>query len=254
MWWRVLLEEGDDQLHSHNLVCSRVAMSSAQSAVWLKDVSVDDVIANSLIRTRIRISSCAIDQWHGGVFKIMLRRIQGRPRWSRAAGPEGNTGERCASFFRFRERVGIHTSAQHVTTSSSLEERGMRNHTMCCRLSYIIRSRMPRMCDDGCIGRGPELRQLAPLRTLGVRMHYRGTATVTGVCGREAWGWLGWLLVDLAGYSIHFRMADHNMMEMNVVDLCQRGEIFGLWSGTWRGWFYNMGLTQFAIGCVWRCV
>lgn len=80
--------------------------------------------------------------------------------------------------------------------------------------SYIIRSRMPRICDDGCIGRGHRLRQLAPLTTLGARKHCRGTATVTGVCGRKAWGWLGWLLVDLAGYSIHFRMADHNMMEM----------------------------------------
>lgn len=165
-------------------------------ALWLEDVAVDDVIANGLIRTRIRILSCAIDQWRGGVFEIMLRRIQGRPRWSRAAGPEGNTGERSASFFRFRERVGIHTSAQHVTTSSSLEERGMRDHTMCCRLSYIIRSRMPRMCDDGCIGRGRELRQLAPLTTLGVRMHCRGTAAATGVCGRNGWGgycWTGWV-------------------------------------------------------------
>lgn len=34
------------------------------------------------------------------------------------------------------------------------------------------------------------------------------------------------------------------------MDLCQRGEIFDLWSGTWRGRFYNMGLTQFATGCV----
>lgn len=142
----------------------------------------------------------------------MLRRIQGRPRWSQAAGPEGITGERTASFFRFRERVGIHTSAQHVTTSSWLEERGMRDHTMCCRMSHIIRSGMPRMCDDGCIRRGHKLRQLAPLTALGVsRMHRRGTATVAGLC-KENLGLVG--VAGRAGYSIHCRMADHNMMEM----------------------------------------
>lgn len=111
--------------------------------------------------------SCTIDQLAGGVFEIMLRRIQGRPRWTRAAGPNGNIGERTVSFFRFRERAGIHTSAQHVTTLSKLEERGMRDHTMCCRLPHIIRSGMPRMCDDGCIGRGRKLRQRQlPLRVL----------------------------------------------------------------------------------------
>lgn len=97
----------------------------------------------------------------------MLRRIQGRPRWTQAAGPNGNIGERTVSFFRFRERVGIHTSAQHATTLSKLEERGMRDHTMCCRLPHIIRSGMPRKCDDGCIGRGRKLRQRQlPLRVL----------------------------------------------------------------------------------------
>lgn len=98
--------EGGHELDFYYPECSRVAMSSAPSAVWFEDVSVDDVIANGLIRTRIRISSCAIDQWDGGVFEMMLRRIQGRPRWSQAAGPEGNTGERTVSFFKFENEWG----------------------------------------------------------------------------------------------------------------------------------------------------
>lgn len=181
-------------MNSHYLVCSRVAMSSAQSAFWVEDVSVDDMIANGLIRTRIRISSWAIDQWHGGVFEIMLRRIQGRPRWSQAAGPEGNTGTRTASFFRFRERVGIHTSAQHVTTLSKLERRGMRDHTMCCRRPHIIRSGMPRTCDDGCIGRGHKLRQLAPLRALAWESNalWRRSSSDRRVDGKPGPGWSGW--------------------------------------------------------------
>lgn len=55
----------------------------------------------------------------------------------------GNTGERTVSFFRFRERVGIHTSAQHVTTLLRLEERGMRDHTMCRRLLHIYVAECP---------------------------------------------------------------------------------------------------------------
>lgn len=74
--------EGDHELAFYHPERSRVAMSSAPSAMWFENVCVDDVIANGLIRTRIRISRCAIDQWDGGVFEMMLRRIQGRPRWS----------------------------------------------------------------------------------------------------------------------------------------------------------------------------
>ena len=53
----------------------------------------------------------------------------------------------------------------------------MRNHTICRRLSYK-RSGMPRMCDDGCIGRGYTLRQLpAPDGSKSNALSRRGNPT-----------------------------------------------------------------------------
>lgn len=136
---------------------------AAQSAVWLGDCSCGQCdCKESYSYSYPDLEVCdSIDQWHGGVFEMMLRRIPGSSQmvpgcWAR--GGHWRTNCKLLQISRTSGDPHLSSACNHILSRS--EERGMRNHTICRRLSYI-RSGTPRTCDDGCTGAGPQITSTA---------------------------------------------------------------------------------------------